>query len=57
MTDRLAALSILAISALPERVPALAAFRARYRDDALVLDKWLMLEAIVPAPETLDLEH
>ena len=54
MTDRLAALSILATAALPERVAALAAFRDRYRDDALVLDKWLMLEAIVPAPETLD---
>jgi aminopeptidase N len=54
MTDRLAALSSLSHAALPERVPALAAFRERYRDDPLVLDKWLMLEAGVPAPETLD---
>jgi len=54
MTDRLAALSILATSALPERVPALEAFRRRFRDDALVLDKWLMLEAMVPAKGTLD---
>jgi aminopeptidase N len=53
MTDRLAALSILSHAALPERVPALAAFHDRYRDDPLVLDKWLMLEAGVPAPETL----
>jgi aminopeptidase N len=54
MTDRLAALSILSHAALPERLPALAAFRDRYREDPLVLDKWLMLEASVPAPETLD---
>jgi aminopeptidase N len=54
MTDRLAALSILSHAALPERLPALADFHDRYRDDPLVLDKWLMLEAGVPAPETLD---
>jgi aminopeptidase N len=54
MTDRLAALSILTSSALEERFAALEAFYDRYRDDALVLDKWLALEATVPAPETLD---
>jgi aminopeptidase N len=54
MTDQLAALSILTSSALDERFAALAAFYDRYRDDALVLDKWLALEATVPAPETLD---
>jgi aminopeptidase N len=54
MTDRLAALSILVGAALPERIEALEAFHKRYRDDALVLDKWLALEASVPAPETLD---
>ncbi len=54
MTDRLAALSILVGAALPERIAALDAFHARYREDALVLDKWLALEASVPAPETLD---
>jgi aminopeptidase N len=54
MTDRAAALSILCGSALPERVPALAAYRARYRDNALALDKWLTMEATVPAPETLE---
>jgi aminopeptidase N len=53
MTDRLAALSILTSSALDERVPALETFYDRYRDDALVLDKWLALEATVPAPQTL----
>jgi aminopeptidase N len=54
MTDRLAALAILSHAALPERLPALAAFHDRYRDDPLVLDKWLVLEASVPAAETLD---
>ena len=54
MTDRLGALSILTSSVLDERIAALEAFHTRYRDDALVLDKWLMLEATVPAPETLD---
>jgi aminopeptidase N len=39
---------------VPEGVPALAAFRDRYHDDPLVLDKWLSLEASVPAPETLE---
>ncbi len=54
MTDRSAALGILAAAALPERVAALEAFHDRYRNDPLVLDKWLMFEAIVPAAETLE---
>ncbi|MCX5493107.1 aminopeptidase N [Kaistia dalseonensis] len=54
MTDRLGALSTLAHAALPERQRALDAFHDRYRDDPLVLDKWLTLEASVPADETLD---
>ena len=53
MTDRSAALGILATNALPERVAALDAFHDRYRNDPLVLDKWLAFEAIVPAEETL----
>jgi aminopeptidase N len=53
-THRLAARAVRATAARPERVPALDAFRRRYRDDALVLDKWLMLEAMVPAAETLN---
>jgi aminopeptidase N len=54
MTDRLAALSILTASAFDERIAALDAFYQRYRNDALVLDKWLALEATTPAPATLD---
>jgi aminopeptidase N len=54
MTDRSAALGILVGNALPEREAALADFHDRYRSDALVLDKWLAFEALVPAPGTLD---
>ena len=54
MTDRSAALGILVANALPEREAALADFHDRFRDDPLVLDKWLAFEALVPAPETLD---
>jgi aminopeptidase N len=54
MTDRSAALGILVNAALPERVAALDDFFQRYRDNALVLDKWLTFEAMVPAAETLD---
>ncbi len=53
MTDRLAALAALCHAALPERLSALHTFHEAYRNDALVLDKWLTLEASVPAPETL----
>ncbi len=53
MTDRSAALAILVGAALPERTAALAEFYDRFRNDALVLDKWLAFEASVPAEETL----
>ena len=53
MTDRLAALAILAAAGREERRDALADFRRRFAGDPLVLDKWLMLEASVPAEETL----
>ena len=54
MTDRSAALAIMIGNALPERAEALADFHDRYQDDALVLDKWLAFEAMVPAPGALD---
>jgi aminopeptidase N len=54
MTDRSAALGTLVAAARPERVAALEDFHRRYRDDALVLDKWLAFEASAPALETLD---
>ena len=54
MTDRIAALSTLAQGAFPERIEAFGAFYDRYRGDPLVLDKWFLLQAMVPAPSTLD---
>ncbi|PJI38051.1 aminopeptidase N [Ferrovibrio sp.] len=54
MTDRAAALRLLVDIAGPEREAALADFYRRFADDALVLDKWLMLQAISALPETLE---
>ncbi len=52
MTDTLAALSVLSAIDCPERETALAAFHAKWRDDALVLDKWFAIQAISPLPGT-----
>ena len=54
MTDRLAGLSTLSLSATPERAAALDDFFARYRDDPLIVDKWFTLQATIPEPATLD---
>jgi aminopeptidase N len=54
MTDRIAALSTLAQGAFHGRQAAFDAFYERYQNDPLALDKWLTLQAIVPADDTLD---
>jgi aminopeptidase N len=54
MTDRMAALEILALYDRPERTQALADFYTRYADDPLIIDKWLALQAAIPEPATLD---
>lgn len=54
MTDRMAALSILSEIAGPERTHALGAFHARFKDDAVVLDKWLSVQSTSSLPGTLD---
>ncbi|ADH88073.1 aminopeptidase N [Ancylobacter novellus DSM 506] len=53
MTDRFFALSVLAHSAPDAREAALAAFYERFRDDPLVVDKWLALQAQIAEPGTL----
>ena len=53
MTDRQAALAVLADMDGPERVDALAMFFDRYRDDALVLDKWFAIQAMSARADTL----
>jgi aminopeptidase N len=53
MTDSLAALALLADRDCPEREPALAAFYAKWKDEALVVDKWLSVQATTRLPSTL----
>ncbi len=54
MTDRMAALATLSQHNVPEREQALADFYERYAADALVIDKWFSLQAMIPQPDTLD---
>ncbi len=53
MTDRMAALATLALHHAPERERALADFYKRYAADALVIDKWFSLQAMIPSADTL----
>ena len=55
MTDRMAALAALNDRETgEERDAALAAFHDRFKDDAVVIDKWLSLQAASSRPDTLD---
>jgi aminopeptidase N len=53
MTDAVAALSMLANCDCDERQVALDAFYARWKDEPLVVDKWLAVQAASRLPETL----
>jgi aminopeptidase N len=53
MTDVIAALATLANLDLTERETALAAFYARWQDEALVVDKWLQVQATSVLPGTV----
>ena len=52
MTDRQGALGVLANGDSPERAAALKAFYDRFRDDALVLDKWFSVQALSSRADT-----
>ncbi|MCJ2032675.1 aminopeptidase N [Methylobacterium sp. J-068] len=54
MTDRLAALAVLAQTPGPAREEALARFAETYRAEPLVLDKWLAIQAGISEAGTLD---
>lgn len=54
MTDRFAALAILAQHPGAEREAALEDFARNFESDPLVLDKWFSLQATIPEIETLD---
>ncbi|MCC6715910.1 MAG: aminopeptidase N [Gammaproteobacteria bacterium] len=54
MTDTMAALSILANHDCTERVHALGAFHERWKEEALIVDKWLSVQATSRLPDTID---
>jgi aminopeptidase N len=54
MTDKLAALSVLAQTPGPARDSALKTFYESYKQDALVIDKWFALQAMQPESGALD---
>jgi aminopeptidase N len=54
MTDKLGALLVLSRIAGDTREATLEAFAATYRDEPLILDKWFMLQAAIPEPQTLE---
>ncbi len=54
MTDVIAALVSLANNECREREEALAAFHDRWKDDPLVMDKWLAIQATSRLPDTLE---
>lgn len=53
MTDWLAALTVLNNQDRPERAAALNAFYGRWREEALVIDKWFSLQAATRRPSAL----
>jgi aminopeptidase N len=54
MTDRQGALGVLVSLDAPERQAALDAFYDRFKDDALVIDKWFALQAAAQRSDTVD---
>ncbi|MGH8704544.1 MAG: DUF3458 domain-containing protein, partial [Burkholderiales bacterium] len=53
MTDKMAALGCLANCDCPQRAAALDAFYERWKDEPLVVDKWLAVQATSRLPGTL----
>ncbi len=53
MTDRMDALALLNQADVAEREDALAAFYDRFKNDHLVVNKWLAVQAACPLPGTL----
>ncbi len=54
MTDRIAALNMLADNTRDERDAAFSDFYAKYRDQPLVIDKWFGLQAAAVRDTTID---
>ena len=53
MTDEIAALGVLATTPGEQRENALEAFYRTHAGDALVIDKWFILQATIPESDTL----
>jgi aminopeptidase N len=54
MTDAITALSMIADTDAPEREEALERFYRRWKNEALVVDKWFAVQAGSKRPDTLD---
>lgn len=54
MSEALPALTALVHYGAPTAEARLAEFHERWKDDGLVIDKWLALQASAPRPDTLD---
>jgi len=54
MTERMAALGILSDKDCEQRTEILEDFYTRFKNDALVVDKWLAVQAMSSLPSTLD---
>jgi aminopeptidase N len=54
MTDMIAGLAALSRMTSPKRDAAFAHFHDRFKNDALVLDKWMSLQAHSPLPDTVE---
>ncbi|MCC1497176.1 aminopeptidase N [Alcanivorax sp. 1008] len=53
MTERLGALRLLVWHGLPQADQALKEFAARYAGEALVMDQWFAVQALVPGEQTV----
>ena len=54
MTDALAALRSLVLNGLPGADEALADFEKRWTGNALVMDKWFVMQAVKPGHDTIE---
>lgn len=55
MTDKISALASLCLTESPEKQNALSAFYQQWQSDAVVFNKWLQVQAVVPATTTFNL--
>jgi len=53
MTDVITALALITDSDMPERAEALAAFAEKWQGEALVMDKWFMIQASSSRPRVV----